>query len=188
MAIKIYIDQGHNPTNPNAGAEGNGLREQDLTYDVGVRLADLLRQDPNFEVRLSRPTPETVLGTSNATSLAARVNDANAWGADYFISIHANASTVTTALGSEAYVFSLPSTAGNFGQALINGIAETTGIPNRGVFARPTLYVLRRTNMPAVLVEMGFITTPQEALLMSEQPDLYAAGMYIGILNYFGLT
>jgi len=32
MAIKIYIDQGHNPENPNAGAEGNGLREQDLTY------------------------------------------------------------------------------------------------------------------------------------------------------------
>ena len=34
MAIKIYIDQGHNPQNPNAGAEGNGLREQDITYRV----------------------------------------------------------------------------------------------------------------------------------------------------------
>ena len=37
MSIKIYVDQGHNPVNPNAGAEGNGLREQDITYKVGVR-------------------------------------------------------------------------------------------------------------------------------------------------------
>ena len=63
MAIKIYIDQGHNPQNPNAGAEGNGLREQDIVYEVGVRLAALLRANPNFEVRLSRPTPETTVGT-----------------------------------------------------------------------------------------------------------------------------
>lgn len=35
MAIKIYIDQGHNPVNPNAGAEGNGLREQDVVYRIG---------------------------------------------------------------------------------------------------------------------------------------------------------
>ena len=53
MAIKIFIDQGHNPQNPNAGAEANGVREQDVTYDVGVRLGNLLRANPNFEVRLS---------------------------------------------------------------------------------------------------------------------------------------
>ena len=39
MAIKIFIDQGHNPVNPTAGAEGFGLREQDITYDIGMRLA-----------------------------------------------------------------------------------------------------------------------------------------------------
>ena len=46
MAIKIYIDQGHNPTNPNSGAEGNGLREQDLTYKIGVELATLINANP----------------------------------------------------------------------------------------------------------------------------------------------
>ena len=79
MSIKIYIDQGHNPENPNAGAEGNGLREQDLVYVIGQRLADRLRANPDFEVRLSRPTRDTQLGTSNGTSLSARVNDANRW-------------------------------------------------------------------------------------------------------------
>ena len=69
--MKIYIDQGHNPRNPNAGAEGNGLREQDITYKVGVELAEDL-QAAGIETRLSRPLPTTSLGTSNASSLAAR--------------------------------------------------------------------------------------------------------------------
>ena len=103
MAIKIYIDQGHNPENPNAGAVGNGLREQDITYRVGEALAELLRADPAFEVRLSRPTPTTSLGSSNSTSLRARVEDANAWGADYFIRIHTNASENSSASGTEAF-------------------------------------------------------------------------------------
>ena len=93
MAIKIFIDQGHNPQNPNAGAEANGVREQDITYDIGVRLGNLLRANPNFEVRLSRNSPTEQLGTSNATSLQARATMANSWGADYFISLHCNASS-----------------------------------------------------------------------------------------------
>ena len=42
MAIKIYIDQGHNPEGINAGAEGFGIREQDVTYQVGRFLYDIL--------------------------------------------------------------------------------------------------------------------------------------------------
>ena len=88
MAIKIYIDQGHNPQNPNAGAEGNGLREQDIVFRIGILLADLLRANGNFEVRLSRPEAGTVIGNSNSQSLRLRVDDANSWDADYFISLH----------------------------------------------------------------------------------------------------
>ena len=72
MATKIYIDQGHNPENPNAGAEGNGLREQDIVYRIGQSLAAFLRADDRFAVRLSRPTPETQLGTSNAAIAAGK--------------------------------------------------------------------------------------------------------------------
>ncbi len=57
MAIRIFIDQGHNPSGVNAGAEGNGLREQDVTYNVGIYLANLLNDDPRFTARVSRPTP-----------------------------------------------------------------------------------------------------------------------------------
>ena len=187
MAIKIYIDQGHNPVNPNAGAEGNSLREQDLVFPIGIELAELLRANGNFEVRLSRPTADTQLGTSNSTSLRLRVQDANSWGADYFISLHTNASEITSASGSEALVYSQPSQAAVLGADILETLNRATGLANRGVKSRPGLYVLRRTAMPAVLVELGFITNERDATLMLERPDLFAQGIYNGLLDYLNL-
>ncbi len=187
MAIKIFIDQGHNPNNPNAGAEGNGFREQDIVFNIGILLADLLRSNPNFEVRLSRPEPDTQIGTSNTTSLRMRVADANAWGADYFISLHTNASDSPSANGIEAFAFSRPSAAFNLGEDILAALSESTGLRNRGMQVRSGLYVLRKSAMPAVLVELGFITNPREANLMVSSPELFANGIYEGILNYFDL-
>ena len=187
MAIKIYIDQGHNPQNPNAGAEGNGLREQDITYRIGVELANLINANPNLEARLSRPTAETQLGTSNASSLAARVNDANSWGANYFISLHTNASTISSASGVEGYVYALNTSAAELSEDIVENLTEATGLRNRGIFARPSLYVLRRTAMPATLIELGYITNAGDAALMNENPQLFARGIYNGILEYLNL-
>jgi len=185
--MKIFIDQGHNPNNPNAGAEGFGLREQDINYEIGVRLYELLSGNDFFEVKLSRPTPTTQLGNSNASSLAARVNAANLWGADYFISLHCNASVDSSVSGSEAYVYSLQSKAVPLAEQMLNGLHEQTGLSDRGVRANPSLYVLRRTAMPAVLMEMGYITNSRDSYLLSTDPDGFARGMYNGILRFFGL-
>ena len=189
MSIKIYIDQGHNPRDFNTGAEGNGYFEQDITYSIGIRLYALLRANPNFEVRLSRPTSDTILGVNNSTSLSERVRQANSWGADVFLSLHTNAATNSAATGSEALIFSYSSSvayglAGN----ILEQMTAYTGLRNRGVIERPGLYVLRYTSMPAVLVEMGFITNPSDADLMVNSPDLFARGIYRGILIYYGLT
>lgn len=187
--IKIYIDQGHNPRDFNTGAEGNGFFEQDITYEIGVRLYELLLANPEFTPRLSRPTPDTVLGTSNATSLVVRVNEANAWNADVFISLHTNAAVNPRASGSEALIYSRAS---RVAFALATDILEelnlVTGLRNRGVIERPGLYVLRRTDMPAVLVEMGFISNPEDAELMAYSPQLFAEGIYRGILEYYGFS
>ena len=188
MAIRIYIDQGHNPTNPNAGAEAFGVLEQDINYEVGVLLADLLRRSGNYEVRLSRPTPESSIGNSNSESLRMRVSDANAWGADYFISIHANTSSNPDISGSEAFSYSEPSAAFSLGEDILVGLAAATGLRNRGMKTRTNLYVLRRTAMPAVLVELGFMTNRGDLDLMVSRPDLFAEGIYDGIVAYTGLA
>lgn len=187
MAIKIYIDQGHNPVNPNAGAEGNGLREQDIVFNIGIELARLLRANGNFDVKLSRPTVDTQLGTSNASSLRLRVEDANSWGANYFLSLHTNASNNTSASGVEGFSYSTSGEGYYLGQDILISLSNYTGLRNRGMRARPGLYVLKRTAMPAVLLELGFITNPNDAALLSSEPGLFARGIYEGLLNYFDL-
>ena len=71
---KIFIDQGHNPGTVNAGASANGLIESEVNYQVGIYLKQLLETNCNFEVMLSRNSPDTVLGTDTRTSLEERVN------------------------------------------------------------------------------------------------------------------
>lgn len=187
MPIRIFIDQGHNPTgNPNTGAVGNGLIEQDVNFTVGSYLAQLLNADPRFIARLSRPTADTSLGTSNSTSLQARVNMANSWPANYFISIHCNSNTNPEINGSEVYVFRANTQAYWLAQHILNGIVAQAGTRDNGVRVNPSLYVLRRTRMPAVLVELGYLSNAGDAERLRDDPLAFAEGIYNGLLTYFG--
>ena len=184
--IKIFIDQGHNPQGVNAGAEGFGYREQDITYQVGIYLRDILQQDGRFEARTSRNTPDEVLGTSNATSLAARVNAANAWGADYFISIHCNANENPAINGSEVYVYREGSPAAQLARNVLDAIVARVGTKDNGVRVNPSLYVLRRTRMPAILVELAYITNAQDVQKLVNDQYGFAYAIYEGLCRYFG--
>lgn len=187
MAIRIFIDQGHNPYGPNTGAEGYGLKEQDITYEVGVLLAELLRADSRFEVMLSRNSPTEQLGTSNAASLAARVRAANAWPADYFISIHANANENPDINGTEVYVYRMYTQSYYLAQHILDAIVNIVGTKDNGVRVNSSLYVLRRTNMPAVLVELAYLTNEADAKKLETMQPEFARGIYEGLLSYFGL-
>lgn len=188
MAIRIFIDQGHNPRDFNTGAEGNGFFEQDITYKIGRLLYELFLENSDFEVRLSRPETTTILGTNNSTSLIARVERANAFGADLFLSLHANASLRPEVSGSECLVYGSDSTVAiAVSSEILVQLNEITGLPNRGIFYRPGLYVLRKTKMPAVLCELGFITNRTDAELMAYSPSLFAMAIYRGVLTYYGL-
>lgn len=188
MPTKIYIDQGHNPEGVNAGAEGFGYREQDINYAVGIYLRDILLEDGRFEVRNSRNTPEESLGTSNATSLAARVRGANEWGADYFISIHCNASENPAANGTEVYVYRQGTAAAELAQQVLEAIVARLGTKNNGVRVNPSLYVLRRTRMPAILVELAYITNDNDVQKLVNDQYAFAYAIYEGLCRYLGLT
>ena len=187
MAINIYVDQGHNPGTINAGASGNGIIESEVTYWVGIYLAGFLYADPRFAVRVARPFPDTVVGEDTSSSLRTRVEAANLWPADYFISIHANASENPDINGTEAYVSSTDSAAWYLAQNIVTEIVRRTSTKYNGVFSRPSLYVLKNTKMPAVLVELGYITNYEDNQRMINEPYQFAYGIYVGLLNYLGL-
>ena len=188
LAIKIFIDQGHNPTGfHNAGAQGNDLYEENITYTVGAYLSDILDSDERFEVRTSRDTPTEVLGTTNATSLRQRVTEANDWPADYFISIHVNSNNNPSINGTEVYIYQTGTRADFLAQDVLAEIVRRVGTKDNGVRTNPALYVLRKTNMPAILVELAYISNAEDAEKLRNDQYQFAYGIYVGLLNYFGL-
>lgn len=188
MAIRVYVDQGHNPGNINAGASGNSVVESEVTYQVGIYLAEYLNADPDFEARVSRLFPDTVLGYDATSSLRERVYQANSWPADYFISIHVNSNPNSNIMGSEVYVYRELSQAWYLAQDVLASIVEIVGTKDNQVRVNPSLYVLRNTNMPAILVELGYLTNigDVEKLLNDQQEFAYA--IYQGLRNYLGLN
>ena len=187
MAIRIYIDQGHNPSGFNTGAEGNGLREQDITYQVGAYLADILASDYRFDVRTSRTSPTQILGTSNSTSLKVRVDEANSWPADYFISIHCNASESPALNGSEVYIYQKYTQAYYLAEAVLKEIVRRVGTRDNLVRVNSSLYVLKKTTMPAILVELGYVTNYEDSIKLRNDQYQFAYGIYVGLLNYLQL-
>jgi len=182
-AMKIYIDQGHNPINPDAGAEAFELREQDLTYEIGKQLAGILEAN-GFETRLSRPSVDTQLGSSKSSSTTRRIDDANEWEADYFISLHTNISSDPFATGSDAHIYRMTSDSKPLAESILNRLHLTTKLQNRGISAHSDNYLLRKTNMPAIVINMGFITNMGDAEFMSEHPEQFAMGIANGIMAY----
>ncbi|WMJ86057.1 N-acetylmuramoyl-L-alanine amidase family protein [Anaerocolumna sp. MB42-C2] len=187
MAIKIFIDQGHNPSGYfNSGAEANGVYESEVNYQVGIYLQNLLNNDPRFEARVSRPTPDTILGTNNSTSLQERVRMANEWPADYFISIHCNSNPNPDVNGTEVYIYQTGTQSNWLAAAVLTAVTQTVGTRNNGVRVNPSLYVLRRTNMPSILIELAYVTNESDAQKLRDDQYQFANGIYLGIKQYFG--
>ena len=137
---------------------------------------------------MSRPFPDTVLGYDQASSLRARVDEANAWPADYFISIHVNSNPNPAINGSEIYVYRENSIAYDLGVDVLESIVDLVGTRYNQVRTNPSLYVLRRTVMPAILVELAYLSNLQDAEKLKNDQYLFAFSIYIGILNYLGYS
>ena len=147
----------------------------------------MLGADGRFEVCLSRPTADTVLGTNQDSSLDARINGAKDFEADYFISLHTNGYADSSVSGFEIYTAANSDESYVFGNHLRSYLASATSLRDRGMKQSSDIRVLNNAEMPAILIEMGFISNPNDAKLMAESPELFANGIYNGILSYFKL-
>ena len=176
---KIYLDPGHGGTDP--GAQGNGLKEKNVTLAIALKVRDILNRDyEGHSVRMSR--------TSDTTkSLAQRTNDANSWGADYFVSIHINAGG---GVGYEDFIYngSVSNNTVAYRDKLHAEIIKQVDFTNRGK-KRANFHVLRESKMPAALSENGFIDNAGDAAKLKSDAYLnrIALGNANGIAQALGL-
>ncbi|WP_158233900.1 N-acetylmuramoyl-L-alanine amidase [Sporosarcina sp. P34] len=173
---KIFIDPGHGGHDP--GAVGNRSREKDNVLKVALRLKTIL-EGYGHEVRLSRSTDVFI-------PLGERARLANAWGADYYFSLHDNSATAT-ATGFETFVYngSVSAATTKIQNAVHSSIANQIGIRDRGK-KRANFAVLRLTHMPAVLVEYAFISNYSDETILIDEVEKLALLTAQGIVNYAG--
>lgn len=176
--VKIYLDPGHGGSDP--GAQGNGLQEKNLTLAIATRIRSMLVNGyDGVVVRMSRSSDRTM-------SLAQRTNDANAWGADFYLSIHINAGGGS---GFESYIYpnvGAPTT--TYQNHIHDEVVKSISLRDRGK-KRANFHVLRESRMPAMLTENGFIDNSSDAAKLKSSAFLtsVARGHVNGIVKAFGL-
>ena len=192
----VYLDAGHGGYDP--GASYFGISEKSLTLAIQSRVKAKLEAE-GYQVVTTR-TSDTYV------DLADRSRAANASESDIFVSIHINASGSSAAQGIETYYYqpyaeypsrinatyhanptrlSMSDTLAN---AIQSSLINATGAQNQGV-KRQTFAVLRETTAPAVLLELGFLSNPQEAarLNTSAYQETLANAIVAGIKRYYSI-
>lgn len=185
----IVIDAGHG--SPDAGAIGySGTYEKDNNLALALNLAEKLKAGgANVLLTRSKDTSPAAGDFSELADLESRVQLANAEKADLFISLHNDAFTASTVSGVGTF-YSSDNLEASKSQLLARCIQEhlqsASGFIDRGV-KDAGFYVVRRTNMPAVLIETGFITNPDEEAQLKDAAfqDLAAYAIYQGVLSYY---
>lgn len=175
MAL-VVLDAGHGGANP--GATYNGRQEKDDALALVLAIGPILEAN-GVEVYYTR--------TSDIyESPYQKAMEANNIGADYFVSIHRNSSPYPNQYtGIESLVYNRYSEAARLAYN-INTQLEQIGFINHGVNERPNLVVLNSTQMPAVLVEVGFINTDADNQLFDERFNDIAQAIADGILETLG--
>lgn len=173
--IVVVVDPGHGGGDP--GAIGiAGLQEKDIVLDISRQVATILQQQ-GIQAVMTRYDDREI-------DLQPRVDFAEQVNASLFVSIHANAINLSRpdVNGLETYYYD---TGGRLARTIHESILRRTGIPDRRL-RRARFYVLRKTSMPAVLVETGFVTGADDAPRLSNPAyrRRMASAIAEGIVQY----
>ena len=173
MAFRVFIDPGHGGTDP--GAVYNGRQEKDDNLNLALTVGRIL-EDNGIDVVYSRT--EDFYDSPYEKALKGNESEA-----DLFLSFHRNAANIPgRGTGADMLVYSntgfASEVAGNIGEEI-----EKTGLPYNGITERHNLAVLRRTKMPAVLIEAGFIDNENDNRFFDENFDELAEAIANGVLN-----
>lgn len=173
--LVVMVDPGHGGKDPGAIGIG-GLREKDIILPISIKVAQILRQN-GVQAFLTRNSDYFV-------SLQGRVDVAQRSNADVFVSIHANSLGLgrPDISGLEVYYFD---SGLRLAQTVRQSILRGVNVRDRRV-RRARFFVLRKTSMPAILVETGYVTGREDAakLRSKQYRDQMAQGIANGILQY----
>ena len=184
----ITIDPGHGGSD--SGAVGpHGVQEKNITLPISMYLKKAL-ENRGAKVLMTRTTDVDVYGpnASGVDELGARVNVANRSNSDALISVHINAFNNPSVGGIATYYYAKTGNDARLAQKVQSQIASVPGFNGDRGIQEGNLYVLRHTNMPAALVELGFISNPNEerALQSPQTQEDFANRIANGIASYFG--
>lgn len=170
----VVIDPGHGGSD--CGAIRNGINEKDITLDISKRVVSLLEKK-GYVVKMTR-TNDTYV------SLQDRVTISENFKPDIFVSIHVNSSNSESPTGLETHYYKDNSLklAKNIHASMLNNINSK----DRGLF-KSRFYVINHTTAPAILVEIGFISSPVERaqLVSASRKQATAKAIAEGIYEYF---
>ena len=173
MATKIVVDAGHGGSNP--GAVYQGRRESDDALRLAMAVGRILEEN-GYDVSYTRTTDTT-------QSVGQKAAIANEEGADLFVSIHRNAAEYPGKYsGVQTLIYDDSGIKKEMAQN-INANLERLGFRNAGVSIRPNLVVLNSTQMPALLVEAGFIDSTTDNQLFDSRFQAIAQGIADGIME-----
>lgn len=164
----ITLDAGHGGSDP--GAIGSdGTKEKNITLAITKMVKEILEQK-GAKVYMTRTTDVDVFGpnASDAEELQARVNVGEKYNSDMFVSLHINSSVNKNVGGFSTYYYPKTDNDLRLAKNIQNKLAANFGVDDLGV-RQANFYVIKRISMPAVLVEMCFISNEKELTLMKGQ-------------------
>lgn len=176
-AFKVVIDPGHGGED-NGATGASGQFEKNFTLSLSKKVQKLLEDEPQIEVLMTR-TDDSFLSQESRY----RPKYANKQNADVFLSIHGNTFSDPEVSGTETFYYHKHSR--QLAQIIQKHVVEATEFRDRGI-KKEELFVVKDTNMPAALIEVGYMTNPQEESKMwtDEFQSRVATSIVKGIKEY----
>lgn len=173
MSFKIFINAGHGGIDAGAVSK-KGTKEADITRKVSSLLAcQLIQKGFNVEFFQQNKTLSEITKVENNSN------------SDLFISIHCNSFSDSKANGAEVLHYPNSTKGIKLAKLVQNELIDATTLHDRGIKARSDLHVLKRTKATAILIELAFLSNPEEEKLLLDEPKVFADAIAKGINSFF---
>lgn len=180
--MKVFLNPGHH-VGVDSGAVNKkyNISESEIVRDIGELVEHYLNEAYIDAINIQS---DNLNGENPKYPNVCKL--ANLSEADIFVSLHCNSVNNEKVSGTETLIYSFGGESEVLAECIQKEIVSTFNIVDRGIKERPNLIVLKNTLMPAVLVEIAFISNDEDAKLLMHQKDEIARSIARGITDYFG--